>query len=79
MQPPQYNHVVHEDDILLRKGPDAYGVMSVPLVSMSARQFCICQWDQSVDCPNHYNRCNLDGVLDCGPGEDHDEECNVQD
>ena len=34
--------------------------------------------DKAVDFTNPLNRCNRDGVLDCGPGEYHDEECNEQ-
>ena len=79
MQPPCTNHVVCEDEILLREVPDTKGVTSLHCDSVSAYQFCVCRLKQAVDFPNPYNRCNVDGVLNCGPGEDHDDECNVQD
>ena len=67
-----------EDDIILREGPEAYGVIYLPCASMSAHQLNFRWWDKAIGCTNNYNGCDIDEVLYGETGEDHDEYCNVQ-
>ena len=71
VQSPCAEYVVHEGEVLLREGPGVYVVISPPRVSVSAHQFRVHWWYQSVDGTNTYYVCNLNGVLDGGPGGYH--------
>ena len=52
--------------------------MNLPRAPMSDHWFHVFWWDNAVECTNPYKICDFDGVLDCGSGEDQDDECNVQ-
>ena len=45
VQPPCTENVVSEDEVLLREGPDAYGLISLPCASVSTDQFYVRWWD----------------------------------
>ena len=68
---------MHEGEVFLKEGPMVLEFISLPRVFSSDHQFCICWWYEAVFCPYSYYICNIDGVLGVGPGEDHEEWCNV--
>ena len=72
VQSPCAEHVVRGGEVLLREGPGAYLVITPLRSSVSAHQFRVHWWYWSVDGTNTYHVCNLNGVLDGGPGGYHD-------
>ena len=72
VQPPCVEHVLREDEILLRTGPEAYVFISNPRSFVSVHQCHVCWWDQEIGFPNTSDGFNIDGVLYCVPGEDYD-------